>query len=179
MKTAAWLFLAVVTALVAGAALWFSNQPFFLLGGSDALAIILAPSFPAQMLAAMLLGIGIASCALKTLGIWRWLRALLLLTAVCGVGCASHRLVLDGLHAELQEKYFWLTWRCLPFDPVTGPESSLQLKVDSFFLTFTHKDSNNKIRVFIGLPPWRLNTAPLADYWSERVDPSSTARRAD
>lgn len=167
MKTAAWLFLAAVAALVAGIALWFSNQPFFLLGGSDALAIILAPSFPAQMLAAVLLGIGIASCALKTWGIWRWLRALLLLTAVCSVGFASHRLVLDGLRTELQEKYFWLTWQRLPFDPLAGPESSLQLQMDSLFLTFTHKDSNNKIRVFIGLPPWRLNTAPLADYWHE------------
>jgi len=131
------------------------------------------------MLAAVLLGIGIASCALKTWGIWWWLRALLLLTAVCSVGFASHRLVLDGLRAELQEKYFWLTWRRLLFDPLAGPESSLQLQVDSLSLLFTHKGNNKTMKVLIGLPPWQLNTAPLADYWPEHVDPSSTAQRAD
>src|SRR5262245_7779673 len=117
MKILAPLLL-VLLVLAAVAMWWLSRDPFFVVGGSDATAIIIEPDRTSQLAALALLVLGSAGCiALRRGRTPRRISGLLLALGLLAFALAVHRLVIDGGRGEIRDIWGLMTLQRIAMSP--------------------------------------------------------------
>lgn len=160
--------LTIVVGGLAGLVLIASNQPFFLVGGSDSAATILAPPLAWQIVALGLLIVSLGLYAVRPkrgLAIGRWL---LLVVAMGVYVMAGHRFLIDGARGEIRDVWLLVDAQALSYDEADGLSGGSRRET-AIWLELAD-DQDIRMRVFAGIGPWRLNTEALDSHWPISAD---------
>ena len=113
--------LLLVLVVAAVAIWWWSRDPFIVVGGSDATAVIIEPDRGSQVAALALLVLGAAGCIALWRGrIPRRVSGFVLALGVLAFALATHRLVVDGGRGEIRDIWALMTLQRLAMSPQDG-----------------------------------------------------------
>jgi hypothetical protein len=153
--------LLILLALAAVAIWWLSRDPFFVVGGSDATAVIIEPDRESQIAALALLVLGAAGCiALRRGRTLRRVSGLVLALGLLVFALATHRLVVDGGRGEIRDIWGLITLQRIAMSPQDGLGVDPLWAKDDYLVTF-RRPTGETMTVFLGLGPLKLDTAPL------------------
>jgi hypothetical protein len=154
---------AALLALIGLALWWLSRETWWVAGGSDAAAVILAPAEFPQQLALLVLMLAALCCLvawssrlsrkLSLIGLW---------LGVAATALATHRVVIDGARGDIRDVWLLVTVQRIGMDLQQGPRV---LPGELGALTWLSFQSPTPgaapMRAFVGIPPWRLQTDAL------------------
>lgn len=150
-----------VLALVAIAIWWLSRDPFFVIGGSDATAVIIEPDRASQLAALALLVLGVVGCIVlgrgRTLG---RVSGVILVLGLLAFALATHRLVVDGGRGEILDIWGLITLQRIAMSPQDGVGVDPLWTRSDYTVAF-RRPTGETMTVFLGVGPLKLDTAAL------------------